>query len=396
MKVLLISTSDKGGAAKACIRLHKALLLQGVDSRLLVLRKTNNEIAHSYAYSRGTATNSFIARVVRRIKVLRFHKKRYKLLKNLPNCFFHFPDNPQTDITTQELYDWADLINLHWVAGFLDWQSFFSKCNKPVVWTLHDMLPFTGGNHYQTDFYPAEYSSLLTRNLRIKQKSLRSFDNLAVVSPSKWLFEESNKSKLFGMFKHFCIPTSLDTSVFRYFSKQFCKELFGLKQSRRVILFVADSVTDNRKGFKLLKESFDLIRDENTDLVALGGNASSLTDEGAISIGRILDERLMAMAYNAADIFVIPSLEDNLPNTVLESLCCGTPVVGFKIGGISDMIIHKTNGILVNEISTKSLGDGIKIALNMEFDSNKISQDAQEKYTHKVQAQRYKDLYKNL
>ncbi|MFQ3675928.1 MAG: hypothetical protein SNJ64_05240, partial [Endomicrobiia bacterium] len=233
MKPLLISSHDTGGAAKACIRLHEALLNENIESFLQVRFKTNNNIKNCFQYENfklkyqlGKALykiNSFLKE--RKIIISgndKFLKNRNKELSR-----FSFPCS-NIDLTRNIKFKEADIINLHWVAEYIDYSSFFKKTNKPVVWTLHDMNPFSGGEHYiehflgiDNDGYPQKRKytdielKIIEKNLLIKQKALQNFEKLYIVSPSTWLAKESQNSQLFRKYPHIVIPNSLNINIFK-------------------------------------------------------------------------------------------------------------------------------------------------------------------------------------
>jgi glycosyltransferase involved in cell wall biosynthesis len=301
---------------------------------------------------------------------------------------------------------------LHWVAGFLDYSSFFQKNTKPVVWTLHDMNPFTGGEHYVEEYlgiddlgHPInrkiskEEINLAQENISIKMKAISKIDNLTIVAPSEWLAEEARKSEVFKGKPVFCIPYGLDSEIFAPRDKNYSRALFNIPKDKTVILFVADSIDNHRKGFIFLQKAFQQIANSNIVLCAIGNKNSDLESiENILELGPIYDERLMSIAYSAADVFILPSLMDNLPNTVLESLMCGTPVIGFSVGGMQDMIQDRANGFLTEEISVESLVKSINEFLKNTdcFNKIEIRENALKKYDQKVQSQRYIDLFTNI
>jgi len=324
---------------------------------------------------------------------------------------YSFP-NSNVDITETDLYKEADVVNLHWVANFLDFESFFRKNNKPVVWTLHDMNPFSGGEHYEERFLgidengnPIERKKtekeikFSNQNLILKKEILSQVDNLILVAPSKWLFEEAQKSEVFKNFKIHYVPYGLDPKIFKPRNQNYSRDILNIPQGKKVVLFVADSISNNRKGFIYLKKAIEQLNDSNLVLCAIGSKNSSIKSfENIIELGSIKDERLMSIAYSAADVFVIPSLMDNLPNTVLESLMCGTPVIGFPVGGITDMIQDGENGFLTDEISVESLKSTLSKFLTAEnnFDRMSIRENAVGKYDQKIQADNYIRLFNNI
>jgi glycosyltransferase involved in cell wall biosynthesis len=421
MKVLLVNTYDKWGAANSCLRLHNGLLKSGVDSRVILRHKEKN-ISFTDVLKPCIQVTSKFQRVKIKFRVILKKRKVLKqkpasenelFLRNRPKGLeaFSFP-NSKFDITNSEPYNDAAIVNLHWVANFLDYSSFFKKNKKPVVWTLHDMNPFTGGEHYLEKYlgidtlgFPIkrnmseEELRIAKKNILIKTQALSNVDNLTIVAPSQWLAEEARRSEVFKNFPVFCIPYGLDSEIFKPRDKNYSRNLLGIPKDKKVILFVADSIDNSRKGFVFLKNALEHVSDQNLFLCTVGAKNNVIdTTENVLELGAIYDERLMSVAYSAADVFVIPSLMDNLPNTVLESIMCGTPVIGFPVGGIPDMIQDGVNGFITEEISVESLVKTINKFLNNPscFNEIEIRHDALNKYDQKVQSQRYIDLFNNI
>ncbi|MDI1303872.1 MAG: glycosyltransferase [bacterium] len=415
MKVLIVNTYDKGGAANACKRLHYGLLLKEITSQILVRFKENNWNKSDVFVPMKNTLLDIKRKIVKRIlKEFRLYRnKQHQFLRERARGLelFSFP-NSDCDITEHDFYRECDIINLHWVANFLDFITFFEKNKKPVVWTLHDMNPFTGGEHYLESFlgideagYPIkrnlsnEEINVADENLALKKEVLSKISNLTVVAPSKWLAEEARKSEVFKNVQIHCIPNGLNTSIYSPRDKNYSRELLNLPKNKKIILFVSDSISNNRKGFVFLKRAFERLEDSNLILCAIGSKKTDLVSiQNVLELGPIYDERLMSAAYSAADVFVIPSLMDNLPNTVLEALLCGTPVIGFPVGGIIDMIQDGENGFLAEDISVNSLVIALKNFLKNTncFDINKIRQNAVEKYDESVQSQKYIDLFTTI
>ena len=421
MKLLLVNTYDKWGAANSCVRLHKGLLENGVNSSVL-LRFKEKKIPFTDVIKPPIERISKFRRVKIKIRTILkefgFFKKRPVseneiFLKNRPKGLetFSFPDS-NIDITTSKSFNEADIINLHWVANFLDFTSFFEKNKKPVVWTLHDMNPFSGGEHYlekhlgiDESGFPvkrsrsAEELRILKKNISVKLKALSKVDDLTIVTPSAWLANEARKSEVFKKYPIYCIPYGLDSQIFKPRDKKYSRELLNIPVNKKVILFAADSIDNNRKGFIFLKKAFDEISDPNLVLCAIGDKKSDFPNsENILELGTINDELLMSVAYSAADVFVIPSLMDNFPNTVLESVMCGTPVIGFPVGGIPEMIENGVNGFLTDEISVKSLAATINQFLSNPdyFNRNTIRNDALNQYDQQVQAKKYIELFTSI
>ncbi|MDP4267503.1 MAG: glycosyltransferase [Bacteroidota bacterium] len=423
MKILLVSTSDRGGAAKACIRLHLGLLENGIDSKLLLLHKTDYLIPESYQYEIKLPKISIWKRLINKtkriLKEIYFipdtHEKNDKsyFLRNRPLEFeiFSFPFT-NFDFSENPLFKDADIINLHWVSEFFDYKQ-FPLINKPIVWTLHDMNPFTGGCHYSGDCksyndncsncpqligtVKPNYSEEL---LYYKLKHLNNYKNLAIVSPSEWLLNCSMNSKLFKYVQHNHIPYGLNKEIFKPRDRKFSKNIFGINPEKIVIMFTADGINNKRKGFEILLNAIKLVYGKEKICILSIGNNNKLNDIGIehIPIQFIKDERFMSVAYSAADILITPSLEDNLPLTVMESLMCGNPVIGFSIGGVKEMIEHQINGFIADDVSPLSLSKQIQKFINFPnfFDRNNIRSNTIKKYDSNICTKKYLELYNNI
>ena len=418
MKPLLVNTLDNGGAAKACIRLHLGLLDFRIPSKLLVSRKTQHDIPELYNFSATSIHRSIFKSLGRSfLKIsesLRLYKPDHRKIRisrpdglemiSMPYSFF--------DILKSSLLADADIINLHWVANFLDYPSFFKRIEKPVVWTLHDQNPFLGVEHYEECFYGIDSKGhpkkrtfseaekkLYKRYVDIKINALKSFNELTIVAPSAWLAKKARESEVFGRFNVYNIPYGLDSNIFKPRDKEFSRALLNIPFDKKVLLFVAGSVLNNRKGFVYLERALESISNSDLFLVSVGSNVKAMGDSSNIvHLGIINDELLMSIVYSAADVFVIPSLMDNLPNTVLESIMCGTPVIGFPVGGIPDMIKDGVNGYLTDEISVGALKSAIEKFLEDPevFDRDIIRRDAVRRYDLSVQAKAYIDLFSSI
>ncbi len=416
MKVLIVSKSDAGGGAfYAAYRLHKGLRNVGVDSKMLVDYKMTDD---SDVYG----SNGEIGRSWSRV---RSFVDKSPLRLNRSNVQDFHPAWVGKNLAKHQLVKEADIINLHWITrGFVSIKQIaeLAKLNKPIAWTLHDMWAFTGGCHYSGDC--AKYTtkcgacpqlkSIKEKDLayRIFRKKSKHFSdlNLEIIVLCKWMQDCVKKSYLLSGKPVHLIPNGLDTDVFKPIDKSAARAKLGLPANKKIVLFGALGATSNeRKGFAYLKEAVRRMAAsgashvEQTCLAVFG--ESSTADVGELpfevrNLGRLSKESSMALAYSAADVFVAPSLEDNLANTVMESLSCGTPVVAFNIGGMSDMIEHHGNGYLSVPKDVDSLSTGIKRVLESIDTSSHLAEAAREKavreYALKVQAGRYRELFDSL
>ncbi len=427
MKVLHISTSDRGGAGIAAVRLHLALLKAGVDSRLLTMYKYGDDIEEHYILSPSDCSDFpwlsrrfyFFLKVLKHFDLYKPIHERLdvKYLKNQKKGFekFNFTFSSYK-LENHPMVKDSDVINLHWVnEGFLDFKSFFSKGKKNIVWTLHDMNPFTGGCHHSDDclgfmkkcgkcpqLKDTPNENIAERMLSIKAASLNGINDaqIKIVTPSKWLSKRSESSILFQRFKHEVIANCVNENIFFPHEKVESRKQLSLPLEKKIILFVAHNINNPRKGIATLISAFQKIvqSDPNVVLCSVGSVAPELNGiDNFIQYGYIKDDIQMALLYSGADVFVLPSMAENFPNTICESISCGTPVVSFNVGGISEQI-NISNGILVNEISSDALMISIRKCLNdlNTFDSKEISSVAAKNYSEKVVVEKYLSLYKQF
>lgn len=416
MKPLLISTYDNGGAAKSCLRLHQGLLDEGVQSKVLLRDKTNQNIRETYLID--NLENALKLKLTRKaIELLKqlnlFNSKEDIFKKNRSKGLemYSYPDS-YYDLKNTDFYEKSDLINLHWVANFIDYTSFFKNNEKPIFWTLHDQNPFTGGEHYKEMFLGMDENGFpikreIKKNeyeefkkvLEKKKEALKGADSLTIVTPSNWLAEEARKSELFSSYQTHVVPYGIDSIKFRPRNKEYSREILNIPKDKKVILFVADSILNERKGYRYLKKALEKVDSDDYVLCSVGANSGFINNNSQIiELGPIYDELLMSIIYSSADVFVIPSLMDNLPNTVLESLMCGTPVIGFPVGGIPDMIVHGENGFLTESLSVKGLVKSIEMFLSdsVKFKRDGIAFSARKKYDLNVQAKKYISIFDSI
>ncbi len=410
LKILHISTLSEGGAAASAMRLHQGLLKIGCESFLLTLKPTEALVAkHSvYVPKNIEKLRQFFYRVWHRVNGIG------STLINRPSGFeiFTIPESPYL-LHLSETYKEADIINLHWVANFIDFQSFFYHNNKPTVWTLHDANPFTGGCHYFgscTGYLSScsncpqlqgtvrqDYAMLSLRKKADVMKNVKH--KLAIVTPSRWLYECSIKSQVLGKYPHYHIPYGIDETIFKPLSKEECRDKHSLPKNKIILLFVAASIDNKRKGYVYILEALNLIREmKNVIMCKIGYSSSAKRSSNEIDLGFIKDEKILAEIYSASDLFIIPSIDDNLPNTVIESLMCGTPVVGFRTGGIPEMIEDGENGYICQSISSQALAHTIRRAIESldVFKRIEIAEKAQRKYSLIIQARAYRDIYEKI
>jgi len=310
---------------------------------------------------------------------------------------FSFPETLY-DITQTQIYQEADVIHLHWVAGFLDYPSFFRKNKKPIVWTMHDMNPIMGGFHYQNDLLANEitHDREEKRLVQIKKDAYSNVINMSIVSPSSWLAEATQKSELLGNRSVQMIRYRVDLNVFHPRDKVEMRSLLNVPTDKKVYLIASQDLNDSRKGIDLVLPIIEHPVMQDVVFLLAGSNFKGKQYPNVIALGGITDELLMSCVYNSADYFILSSREDNLPNTMLESIASGTPLIAFNIGDNKEVIEENNCGLICNEISTSSLLEGVQVSKSKSFDANALHQVAIDIFEEKKVVHQYKAVYEKL
>lgn len=417
MKILHLNTyAGNGGAGKACLRLNKALQNHGIHSEVAVnfLFKNNpavHDLSKGFFFKWLTAAGIILERLANKIFV-----------KHLP-IPFSIPLWGK-NISGKELLRSADLIHVHWINhAFLRPGDIakLARLNKPIVWTFHDSNAFTGGCHvrYTCDHYEHECGNCpVLRNShagdlshRIWKQKSRAYENInfTIVAPSRWMANSVSKSKLLKSKPILNIPNTLDTEIFKPLSRAESRSILGLSPDKFIIMSgFMPSRKDLHKGTSYLIEGLEIfarehhLEKEHIELIIFGNRDTRNVPDFPVKttfLGTISDEDRLAIVYNAADVFLAPSLEDNLPNTVLESLACGTPVVAFTTGGIPDMVEHKISGYLAEHRSSPDLAAGISWIFkhsNKELLRANARAHVMAYFSETVVANRHVELYNSL
>lgn len=416
MKVLFINTSySYGGAARAAVRIMRGVQRRGVDAQMLV--KYNNSqandviglsrfVPHNVLYRIGDWVANKIKNKWQHLKWSPYNRTRQDIyMSDLRSSRIHG--------ALQKL-DY-DILHLHWINDrFLDIEE-LKKIKKPIVWTLHDSWPFTGLCHVPHDCRNYEIhcgacpklgscveNDLANEVFEKKREEYKELD-LHLVTPSRWLASCVKRSALLGRFPITIIPNCIDTELYQPMDKLNARKQLGLEDEKKYLLFGAMHVlTDVNKGFTYFKEALKHVSCADTELLIYGTIDDLKRYElpmPAHSLGYINNDKIMALLYNAADVCIVPSLSENLSNTIMEGLSCGTPVVAFNIGGNGDMIEHKKNGYLAKERDCEDLARGIEWCIDNNKD-NALGTAARAKvlnnYTIDIVSEQYIKLYQSL
>ena len=408
MRVLIVNTSDRsGGAAVAANRLMMALNNHGVKVKMLVRDKISDSLTIVALPKSPLLHWNFLWE--RFVIYCRLHFSRKHLFEiDLANT--------GSDITRLPEFQEADVIHLHWInQGMLSLGTIrkILRSGKPVVWTMHDIWPATGLCHvtlgcryftsvcHQCRLLPGGGSDndLSTSVWRKKERMLDG-ESIFFVACSRWLAGEAKASGLLKGQKITSIPNPIDTHVYKAGDRMEARRRLGLKEDRQYILFASQRATNENKGMDYLIEACRQLHDlPQVTVLILGGHAEEVAPQlslDAVPLGYVNDERRIVEIYQAADVFVLPSLSENLPNTIMEAMACGLPCVGFRVGGIPEEIDHKRNGYVAEYRNACDLANGIRWVLT-SAKSDELSRDCVRKVTQNYSQQsvalRYIDVY---
>jgi len=412
MKILHLNASDiSGGAARAAYRIHKSLQGIGIDSKMLVQTKLSddktvigpgNKVKKGLALLRPTLDSTF-----------------KNLFSGGSKTIFSPAWLPFSDIPSQIRSISPEIIHLHWICGSMLRIEELQQIKKPIIWTLHDMWAFTGGCHYSDGCVHFQQScgncpqlnrsskNDLSRSIFMRKKKAWEGLDITLITPSNWLAEYAKKSCLFGRHRVEVIHNGLDLNLFKPINKTTVREIWNFPINKKLILFGAMRATsDHKKGFDLLYDGIKQLTNKwsgKAELIVFGASEPESPPDFGLPVhylGCLHDEVSLSLLYAAADVMIVPSRQDNLPNTVVESLACGTPVVAFDIGGMPDMINHQLNGYLAKSFDVSDLAAGIDCVLPNENHHKELCINAREKavacFDIKKVAMHYADLYESI
>ncbi|WP_201352085.1 glycosyltransferase family 4 protein [Hydrogenimonas urashimensis] len=412
MKVLHINLLDKsGGAAKAAYRLHKGLLEAGVKSEMLVQLKEGDDYTVDGPQGKIERFFAILRPTLDQMPLLLYGKRENVLFS--PS--FLLSRKMLKKIRSKK----PDIVHLHWICGGTLRLEELAEIEQPIVWTLHDMWPFTGGCHYSGDcdrfldgcgrcpkLGSTKNGDLSRRVFRRKAKIYKRVQNrLTIVGLSHWIGNLSQKSILLGDIPHVHLPNPIDTTLYKPIDRHVARALWQLPENKQLILFGAVSATeDPRKGFNELRKALSLVykKTKDVELVVFGSGKPERGDGFDFKVhyvGHLHDDAALVSLYNAVDVMVVSSIQEAFGQTASEAMSCGTPVVAFESTGLPDIVNHKEDGYLAKPYDVKDLADGIGWVLeNEDYTLLRINARKKilKKFGSKKVTKQYIDLYRNV
>lgn len=410
MRACVVNSTDiNGGAARASYRIHQALRVLGLDSRMWVNQASAGD------WTVGSPQNKFDkAMAIIRPELIRPLNKL--LITNNP--VIHSPAALPSRWVHRINESDADIVHLHWVQGEMLSIADIGRINKPIVWTLHDMWAFCGAEHYTEDERwrtgymrsnrPAYESGFDLNRWSWNRKRKHWKKPIQIVTPSNWLAKCVRESQLMREWPVSVIPNPIDTECWKPIQKKIARDILGLPPEVPLLLFGAmGGGRDPRKGFDLFKHALCHLHDhpqvQEMQLVIFGQSAPQCPPDFGFPIhymGHLHDDLSMRALYSSADLLVVPSRQDNLPNTGIEAQACGTPVAAFQVGGLIDIVEHEETGYLAKAFDVEDLARGILWVLEDENRRSVLSKNARSKaemiYTSAAVAKQYINIYKKV
>jgi len=377
VSVLLVSQADiSGGAARAAYRLYRALLDNGAESRMKVRSKKSDDWTVDGPDGKLGKISSLLRPALGALAMR---------LQKTANVNLHTGNWLPSAWAGKLNVSAAKVVNLHWVAGETLSIEDIGRIRKPVVWTLHDMWPFCGAEHFTADDETARWRLGYSRANRPATEGGLDLDRLVwqrkrrawqrpthIVSPSRWLADCARKSALFRDWPISVIPYVLDTSIYQPLDRAFSRQALGLPDDRQIILFGAiGGGRDPRKGYDLLLEALRrlALQVDTQNLLCVMFGQSTPQHPPALPfptrwMGHVHDDTALALLYNAADVTVVPSRQENLPQTATEPQACGCPVVAFDCTGLRDAVAHRETGYLARAFDAEDMAEGLRWILD--------------------------------
>ena len=406
MKVVHLALTDGGGAGMGMMNQHRALRAMGIDSRVVVAQKrTADPWVAAMQPNLHIWGRSRVMRLLQRAACRwgicfndydRWHHRIYQVRKKHPADFSQ--PFSQYGVLQHPWVAEADIVNLHYVSGFLDWPTFFGQVRQPVVWTLRDENPGLGGFHYEEALRRcgAPYAALEEAFIGVKRRALRQCRHLHLVSLSHLMQQFCARVDFLAERPNSLIPNTLSPENYRPVHRDEARMRLRLQPDDRVLAFVSCHLAEERKGLALLLQAMRLLGDDRLTLLCVGrGEVPDASPLRVVNLGPMADPGALSSVYAAADAFVNASSQESFGKTVVEALYCGTPVVSTPTG-IAPEVIDSSNGVLCLQRTPEALAEAIGEVLRRSYSSSDIRRKAVEQFSPQGVAARYAQLYQSI
>lgn len=406
MKIVHIATSLEEGAGLCTSRIMNATRALGVDARAIVAHGKKSEYVDVVKPVNPYSSYRLIRYIQVFLNLKRLWPKTEKIArkiaverqKNQKLGLFSSPATLYTNIVDHPWIREADIVHLHWIAFFVDYESFFQSVRKPIVWTIHDQNPGFGGFHYQMWFDCAtdSFKCLDDELALLKSRAYKNVESMTLVAISSFMQEFFRKNTLLCGFPSVLIHNGIEEKRFVPIPKECAREALGLSMNSKVFLFVASNIHIVIKGLNVLIDALEKLDIPDSILLCLGRydevpHASfEIRCEGFVG-----NNRLQSLYYSAADYLVMPSFQEAFAQTPMEAMACGTPVVAFPCSGSRDLI-NQCNGIVCEDFTVDALVNGIMLAMDRNYDGGKIREDVINRFSYQKIARQYLGLYEKI
>lgn len=418
MNILHINTENSSGGASLCAkRICNAQRKCGVDARMLVAQGKEDTFISKASIDKKRKDIWYSNSLLGRIKHLLMHapcfwdeeKVRTELKRIQDNTterpYIHLPYSNYKDITNHPLFEWADIIHLHWVPEFIDYPTFFMNTKKPIVWTLHDKYPVVGLSHYQSDFLalPEVYNKIDDIVVKIKTKALKKAkSNIYIVAISEMMQDICAKSPITKGKATTLIHNGVDEKIFFPHNRQIARNKYNISVNATVFLFSSYNIWDKNKGLDRVIAAIESLAMPDTYLICIGENEGRKIQQSSINIiqtGKIDNQDQIAELYSASDFFLLSSYEETFAQTSIEAMSCGIPVISTPVSGSSDLI-YDFNGVICQGFNEEAIAKGIQKALeyqqNEKYYSSIIREHIVKNYSYNVISKKYIKLYEEI
>ena len=418
MNILHINTENSFGGASLCAkRICCAQRKHGIDAKMLVAQGQEETFIFKAIPDKKKKDIWYSNPLLGHIKHILMRmpwfwdeeKVRTELKRVQDNTterpYIHLPYSNYKDITNHPLFEWADIIHLHWVPEFIDYPTFFKNTKKPIVWTLHDKHPTVGLSHYQSDFFalPEVYNKIDDIVVKIKTKALKNAkSSIYIVAISKMMQDICAKSPITKGRATTLVHNGVDEKIFFPHNRQIARNKYNISVNATVFMFSSYNIWDKNKGLDRVIVAIESLALPDTYLICIGEDEGRKIQQSSINIiqtGKIDNQDKIAELYSASDFFLLSSYEETFAQTPLESMACGTPVISTPCSGATDLI-RCFNGIICKGYDSKEIADGIKQALeyqqNQRYSVSIIRDYIIKNYSYDIISNQYINLYKDI